>query len=133
MEGHGATSTRPIGSPRSVRPDRFAPQVSTRLASAAMNAIRILSLLVSAALTVLVLGAGPAVAEQLAVEDGTEEVESDAGEDEGHRIPIAETPRDRVGLLLLAALVAGGGLAWVQARRQLKGEHDQASGEFRWR
>lgn len=49
------------------------------------------------------------------------------------RVPLAETPRDRVGLILLATLAIWGVLAWINMRRQLKGERPQASGEFRWR
>ncbi len=99
-----------------------------------MNAIRIPALLLSAALAVLVLGLGPAVADDDPVDDAVEEVEADEPDDaDDHRITIAETPRDRVGLLLLGALVAGGIIAWVQGRRQMKGQHEQASGEFRWR
>jgi hypothetical protein len=30
-------------------------------------------------------------------------------------------------------MVVGGGFAFVNARRQLKGERSQATGEFRWR
>ncbi len=57
---------------------------------------------------------------------------SPAGQ-EDHRIVMAETPRDRFGLLLLGALVVGSGAALVNARRQLKGERPKATGEFRWR
>ena len=99
-----------------------------------MNAIRILTLLLSAALAVLVLGLGPAVAQDEPADDGVEEVEADQPDDaDDHRITIAETPRDRVGLLLLGALVIGGIIALVQGRRQMKGQHEQASGDFRWR
>lgn len=56
-----------------------------------------------------------------------------ASDDGDHRITIAETPRDRLGLLLLGALALGGGVALVNARRQLRGDRPQASGEFRWR
>lgn len=56
-----------------------------------------------------------------------------AAGDGDHRVAIADTPRDRLGLLLLGALVLGGGYAFVNARRQLKGERSQATGEFRWR
>ena len=99
-----------------------------------MNAIRILTLLLSAALAVLVLGLGPAVAQDEPADDGVEEVEADQPDDaDDHRITIAETPRDRVGLLLLGALAIGGIIALVQGRRQMKGQHEQASGDFRWR
>lgn len=89
-----------------------------------MNATRKLALTLSAALTALALLAGPA----LAVES-----EPSPAEDGDGRITMAETPRDRLGLMLLGALAAGGGVAFVNARKQLKGERDQASGEFRWR
>lgn len=89
-----------------------------------MNTTRKLTLVVGVVLALAML-AGPAVA-----------VESDqapASSDGDHRVAIAETPRDRLGLLLLGALVVGSGVALVNARRQLKGERPQASGEFRWR
>ena len=89
------------------------------------------------ALVALTLLAGPAAAQieevsVLAVEetiDGT----TGAEESESGRRALADTPRDRVGLLLLAALFVGGGLALASGRRQMKGERPQASGEFRWR
>lgn len=88
------------------------------------------------ALVALMLLAGPAVAVTqgpvvLAVEETVDEA-AEEGE-EGGRRPLADTPRDRVGLLLLTALLVGGGLAVANGRRQMKGERPQASGEFRWR
>lgn len=89
-----------------------------------MDLKRKLALTLTAAITAVGLLAGPAIASDdvLAV-----------SEDGDHRIALADTPRDRLGLLLLGALFGGGGLAFVNARRQLKGERDQATGEFRWR
>lgn len=89
------------------------------------------------ALVALTLLAGPAVAQiedqsVLAVEDTLDET-TETGESESGRRPLADSPRDRLGLLLLAALVIGGGAAVANGRRQLKGERPQASGEFRWR
>ncbi len=89
-----------------------------------MNASRKLALILSAAVASLSLLAGPA----LAVEDDPAPTDDDSGQ-----ITMAETPRDRLGLILLAVLFTGGGIAFVNGRRQLKGERDQASGEFRWR
>ncbi len=87
-----------------------------------MNTTRKLTLVVAVVLALAML-AGPAVA-----------VESEpAPSDDGHRVAIAETPRDRLGLLLLGSLVFGSGVALINARRQLKGERPQATGEFRWR
>jgi hypothetical protein len=53
---------------------------------------------------------------------------------EGHsRRALAETPRDQFALVLYGLL----GLATVAGigtlRRQLRGEHEQSDGEFRWR
>ena len=94
-----------------------------------MNASTRLGLFACVTLLALTLLAVPA----LAVDDpgdgtGVETVEEDSG-----RPALADNPRDRVGLLLLTALVVGGGLALANGRRQLKGERPQASGEFRWR
>ncbi|MEX2487558.1 MAG: hypothetical protein WD377_08075 [Nitriliruptoraceae bacterium] len=84
---------------------------------------RKLSAVVCAAALVLLLLTPAAIA-----------AESGSGAEDGdHRIALAETPRDRLGLLLLGALVVGGGAALVNARRQLRGDRPQASGEFRWR
>lgn len=112
-----------------------------------MNALRRLLLTVGAAGAALSLLAMPVAAEAatdvpLAAEAGDEATEEPAegesgegesGEGEGERVPIAETPRDRIGLIFLAALILGGGAAVANGRRQLKGERPQASGEFRWR
>jgi len=93
--------------------------------------------LATIALVALMLLAGPAVAQiegpaVLAVEDTLDET-TESGESEGGRRPLADSPRDRLGLLLLGALFIGGGAALANGRRQLKGERPQASGEFRWR
>ena len=89
----------------------------------AMNTRRRITIIVSATLLSLALLAGPAIAsgDVLAAEGGD------------HRVVLAETPRDRLGLVLWGALIVGGGAAIANARKQLKGERDQASGEFRWR
>lgn len=101
----------------------------------AMNGLQKLLMTVGAAGAALTLFAGPVVAvEEPAEETPTEEpAEGEAEEAEGERIPIAETPRDRIGLIMLAALLFGGGAAAVNARRQLKGQRPQATGDFRWR
>jgi hypothetical protein len=75
-------------------------------------------------------GAAPALA---AEEADTEEADTEEEAEGDGRLQLAETPRDRLGLALLAALLVGGGLAAANGRRQLKGERPQASGEFRWR
>lgn len=71
-----------------------------------------------------------------AVEDdaGADAVEETAEEeDEGSRRPMAETPRDRVGLFMLAALGLMGLAGGITATRQLSGKRPQSDGEFRWR
>ncbi len=95
-----------------------------------MNAHTRLLLLVTVALLALTLLAGPAAAQEDVMDDVTTE---QPVEDENGRRPLADNPRDRLGLLLLTALFVGGGVALVNGRRQLKGENPQASGEFRWR
>jgi hypothetical protein len=102
-----------------------------------MNAHTRLWTLAVVALLALTLLAVPAVAQieaprVLAVEEPAGET-TEADESESGRRALADTPRDRVGLLLLAALFVGGGLALANGRRQMKGERPQASGEFRWR
>jgi hypothetical protein len=103
-----------------------------------MDALKKMLLLVGVALLALTLLAGPVAAvedpagEDAAVE-GDDGVVGDHGEAEGGKIQLAETPRDQVGLLLLTALLVGGGLAFANARRQLRGERPAATGEFRWR
>ena len=116
-----------------------------------MNALRKLLLTVGTAGAALALLAGPAAADEEPADDAPaeempadEEPADEAPAEEapvddadtteaGERIQIAETPRDRIGLILFAALIAGGGLAFANARRQMKGERPQATGEFRWR
>jgi hypothetical protein len=103
-----------------------------------MDALKKMLLLVGVALLALTLVAGPVAAqEDPAVDDAAVEdddgIVGEHGEAEGGKIQLAETPRDQVGLLLLTALLVGGGLAFANARRQLKGERPAATGEFRWR
>lgn len=80
----------------------------------------------------LVLLVGPVAAVEDAPDDAAEEPAADEAEEDG-RIQIAETPRDRIGLIFFGALIIGGGAAAANARRQMKGERPQATGEFRWR
>jgi len=106
----------------------------------AMTAPRRSTIIVSAALAALLLMVGPALATDvdlavpldLAVEDTPADQPPATGDDD-HRIGLVDTPRDRFGLLMLIVLLVGGGAAFINARRQLKGERDQATGEFRWR
>ena len=93
-----------------------------------MDTLRKLTLLVGAAMLALALTAGPV----LAAEDASEEAPATQEDDDG-RMELAESPRDRVGLILLGSLFAAGGIGFLGMRRQLKGEHSQATGEFRWR
>lgn len=90
----------------------------------------------AAAVLALSLSAAPAFAVEEAPAEGQEEhAESGGhGEEEGSgKIQLADTPRDRVGLIVLAflAVVTAGGA--MTASRQLRGKRPQASGEFRWR
>lgn len=99
---------------------------------------RAVGLLAAAALA-LVLTPAPALAaddpggEDPAVEETTDAIEGVDAAEEGGRITMAETPRDRVGLVLLGFLVVITFGAAITMRRQLKGERPQATGEFRWR
>jgi hypothetical protein len=54
-------------------------------------------------------------------------------EGESGRRPVAETPRDQLGLIVLGALAAAAALGVGNARRQLRGERPKADGQFRWR
>lgn len=94
-----------------------------------MNAMTKPHLLLAAALVALLLVAGPA----LAVEDDPEEGVVEAPADDEGRIVLVEDGRDAFFLLMLGALLTMGGFGLMNARRQLKGERPQASGEFRWR
>ena len=100
-----------------------------------MNACTRLWMLTCAALLAVALLAVPAMAQEDGLDDADEALveETDEEEDEGGRIVLADNPRDRLGLLLLTALVVGGGVALANGRKQLKGRNPQASGEFRWR
>lgn len=91
-----------------------------------MDAFRKLTTTAAAALLALALSVGPVSA----VED---EPAPAPTEEEGGRIVLVEEPRDVVALVLYGALLAAGGIGFLNARRQLKGERPQASGEFRWR
>ena len=55
------------------------------------------------------------------------------GGEGSEKIQLPATPRDRVGLFLIGAIVLAAALALWNARKQLRGERKQASGEFRWR
>jgi hypothetical protein len=90
---------------------------------------------VAAAVLALSLSAAPAFAAEEAPAGGEESAESGAhgAEEGGGKIQLAEGPRDRVGLIVLAfflAVTVGGAMT---ASRQLRGKRPQASGEFRWR
>ncbi|MCC5947292.1 MAG: hypothetical protein JJT89_02455 [Nitriliruptoraceae bacterium] len=103
-----------------------------------MNTTRTLAVLVGAALLSLALVAGPAFAsDDLGASDPVASATDDAtvlAVDSDHeRRALADSPRSRVALLLYGALFAGAVYGWIGMRRQLKGDHPKASGEFRWR
>ncbi|MBW3661869.1 MAG: hypothetical protein KY469_02125 [Actinobacteria bacterium] len=66
-----------------------------------------------------------------------EEGGAEHGEEEGSgkiELPLdTERPRDAIGLVMLGVVAAGVALAFVNMRRQLKGERGQATGEWRYR
>ncbi|MEX0836280.1 MAG: hypothetical protein WD010_09330 [Nitriliruptor sp.] len=89
--------------------------------------------LLAASVVTLSLSAAPAVAAEDNVAEDGGAIEAEGDEEESGKIQVAETPRDRVGLIVLGflgAITVGGA---ITSRRQLKGERPQASGEFRWR
>jgi hypothetical protein len=93
-----------------------------------MDAFRKLTTTVAAA---AVLAMAVAVGPVAAVEE--EPAPAPTAEDEGGRIVLVEEPRDILALLLLGGLLTAGGIGLANARRQLKGDRPQATGEFRWR
>lgn len=91
------------------------------------------SRLLAATALALSLSAAPALAaEDIVAEDGGA-ITEDGAEDESGKIQLAETPRDRVGLIVLGFLGAITAGAALTTTRQLKGSRPQATGEFRWR
>lgn len=93
-----------------------------------METLKKLSLVLSAAILAMALAMGPAFAAETGGGEGG------GGESGGaEKIQLPERQHDLVGLLLIGALGAGALAALVNARKQLRGERDQASGEFRWR
>ena len=108
----------------------------TRAGAATLRAMNVTSKILrssAAALAAIFLVAGPVSAAEEAPAETGEEAPAEEGAEEGGKIQIAETPRQQLGLVFLGALLVGGGLALANARRQLKGERPQATGEFRWR
>jgi hypothetical protein len=112
-----------------------------------MDAHAKLTRLVGAAVLSLALTAGPATAaedaptddaaaEDSAAEEATgDEAPAEGGEaaEGSGKIQMAETPRDRVGLIILAAFGVMAFGAAITATRQIGGKRPQADGEFRWR
>lgn len=113
-----------------------------------METLRKLTLLLGTAVVAAMLAAGPVAAQDDAGDEAptdeapTEEAPTDEApaeeppaeaDDEAGRPTLAETPRDRLGLLLLGSLAVAGIVGWIGMRRQLSGERPTASGEFRWR
>lgn len=88
-----------------------------------MKTLQKLTVVIGAAVLILAIAMGPATA-----------TEAGGGGEEGpQKIELPSSARDQVGLILFAVLGAGGVLALVNARKQLRGERKQASGDFRWR
>lgn len=87
-----------------------------------METLKKLSLVLSAAVLAMALAVGPAFAA----------AEGDGG-GEAEKIQLAQNQHEFVGLILLGFLAIGGLAALLNARKQLRGERKQATGEFRWR
>ncbi len=49
------------------------------------------------------------------------------------KVSLPQTQHDLIGLFLIGVVGLFALAGFANARRQLKGERDQASGEFRWR
>ncbi len=86
-----------------------------------MDTLRKLTVVISAAVLVLAVAVGPAAATEAGGEEGPQKIE------------LPDRQHDFVGLFIIGALGLGALAALDNARRQLKGERKQASGEFRWR
>jgi len=88
-----------------------------------MSTLRTLFVLVSAVALTFVLALVPASATEAGVD----------GDDGGGKITLPEEPRDQLGLIILGltGLATLAGLA--NAAKQLKGDREAASGQFRWR
>jgi hypothetical protein len=86
-----------------------------------METINKLTVILTAAVLVLAVAVGPVAATEAGGEEGPQKIE------------LPERQHDFVGLFILGALGLGAVLALDNARRQLKGERKQASGDFRWR
>jgi hypothetical protein len=91
------------------------------------------SRLLAATALALSLSAAPALAAEDPVAEDGEAISDEGAEEEGGKIQLADTPRDRVGLIVLGFLGAITVGAALTTNRQLKGERPQATGEFRWR
>jgi hypothetical protein len=53
--------------------------------------------------------------------------------EEHTRRPLAESPRDQLALVLYGLLGLATVVGFGTLRRQLRGDHEQSDGEFRWR
>ena len=97
------------------------------------------TMLLSALAVAFLLLLSPAAATEAGGGEGggaetTQTEEGGGGEgDERNKIQLAETPSEWVGIVLIIFLGLGVLLALDNARRQLKGERKQATGEWRWR
>jgi hypothetical protein len=100
-----------------------------------VSRVRVSRLLAATALGLSLTAAPALAADEPAAEDGGAVAEETAETEEegGGKIQLAETPRDRVGLIMLGFLGAITAGAGITAVRQLTGTRPQATGEFRWR
>lgn len=96
-----------------------------------MQTLRKRFVLLAAALTAVLLLAGPADA---GTEHSVATESVDEGVDEGReKIQLPASSHHKVGMVILIASGVIGLLVLDNVRRRLKGEGDKATGEFRWR
>lgn len=98
-------------------------RVSHRLGASirAMERAHKITVVVSALVLLFAFAVGPAGATEA------------GGNDEPAKIELPQRQHDFVGLLILGALGVGAAFALNNARKQLRGDRKQATGEFRWR